>query len=168
MENIDIDNHILKFVVDSVNPINNTLYIEVYNTLARDNNLLDLDDKLLYLMNRVQTVDSAYIPIGINTIFLEVFRNVFNTLGVMVRWDITLRDALALYDLLIEVRDHTNIVDLLKSITEDNFDLFIVTYKLDLDVVSLFEYIIDYSKYKESLYSMYKEELVTDIEDINT
>lgn len=168
MENIDIDNHILKFVVDSVNPINKTLYIEVYNTLAGDNNLLDLDDKLLYLMNRTQSVDITYVPIGINTIFLEVFRNVFNTLGVMVRWDITLRDALALYDLLIEVRDHTNIVDLLKSITEDNFDLIIVTYKLDLDVVSLFEYIIDYSKYKESLYSMYKEELVTDIEDINT
>lgn len=168
MENIDIDNHILKFVVDSVNPINKTLYIEVYNTLAGDNNLLDLDDKLLYLMNRIQSVDIAYIPIGINTIFLEVFRNVFNRLGVMVRWDITLREALSLYDLLIEVRDHANIVDLLKSITVDNFDLFIVTHKLDLDVVSLFEYIIDYSKYKESLYSMYKEELVTDIEDINT
>ena len=165
MENIDIDNHILKFVVDSVNPINNTLYIEVYNTLARDNNLLDLDDKLLYLMNRIQSVDVAYIPIGINTIFLEVFRNVFNTLGVMVRWDITLRDALALYDLLVEIRDHVNIVDLLKNITEDTFDLFIISYKLDLEVVSLFDYIIDYSKYTENLYNMYKEELMVD--DIN-
>ncbi len=165
MENIDIDNHILAFVVDSVNPVNKTLYIEVYNTLAGDNNLLDLDDKLLYLMNRVQTVDSAYIPIGINTIFLEVFRNVFNRLGVLVRWDITLRDALALYDLLVEIRDHVNIVDLLKNITEDTFDLFIISYKLDLEVVSLFDYIIDYSKYTENLYNMYKEELMVD--DIN-
>lgn len=165
MENIDIDNHILAFVVDSVNPVNKTLYIEVYNTLAGDNNLLDLDDKLLYLMNRVQTVDSAYIPIGINTIFLEVFRNVFNRLGVLVRWDITLRDALALYDLLVEIRDHVNIVDLLKNITDDTFDLFIISYKLDLEVVSLFDYIIDYSKYTENLYNMYKEELMVD--DIN-
>ena len=46
MEDVNIDNHILKFVVDSVNPINKDVYIEAYGTLARDGNLLDLDDKL--------------------------------------------------------------------------------------------------------------------------
>ena len=168
MDDINIDNHILKFVVDSVNPVNKNVYIEAYGTLARDNNLLDLDDKLLYLMNKTESVDITYIPLGINTIFLEVFRNVFSNLGVSVRWDIILRDALSLYDLLVEVRDHTNIVDLLRDTSIDSFDLFNITDKLDLDVVSLFEYIMDYDKYKNSLYSMYKEDILYGGEDINT
>ena len=168
MDDINIDNHILKFVVDSVNPVNKNVYIEAYNTLARDNNLLDLDDKLLYLMNKTESVDITYIPLGINTIFLEVFRNVFSNLGVSVRWDIILRDALSLYDLLVEVRDHANIVDLLRDTSIDSFDLFNITDKLDLDVVSLFEYIMDYDKYKNSLYSIYKEDILYGREDINT
>ncbi len=168
MEDLNIDNHILKFVVDSVNPINKNVYIEAYTSLSRDNNSLDIDDKLLYLMNKIESVDITYIPIGINTIFLETFRNVFNKLGVSVRWDITLRDSLSLYELLIEVRDHDNIVDLLRDISLDNFDLFIVTNKLDLDVISLFEYIMDYSNYRDSLYSLYREELLIISEDINT
>lgn len=168
MEDVNIDNHILKFVVDSVNPVNKDVYIEAYSRLGRDRNSLELDDKLLYLMNRTNSVDITYIPIGINTIFLEVFRKVFSNLGVSVRWDITLRDALALYDLLVEVRDHTNIVDVLRDIPIDVFDLYNITNKLDLDVISLFEYIMDYDKYKESLYSMYKEDILYSGEDINT
>lgn len=168
MEDVNIDNHILKFVVDSVNPVNKDVYIEAYSRLGRDRNSLELDDKLLYLMSRTNSVDITYIPIGINTIFLEVFRKVFSNLGVSVRWDITLRDALALYDLLVEVRDHTNIVDILIDIPIDVFDLYNITNKLDLDVISLFEYIMDYDKYKESLYSMYKEDILYSGEDINT
>lgn len=168
MEDVNIDNHILKFVVDSVNPVNKDVYIEAYSRLGRDRNSLELDDKLLYLMSRTNSVDITYIPIGINTIFLEVFRKVFSNLGVSVRWDITLRDALALYDLLVEVRDHTNIVDVLRDIPIDVFDLYNITNKLDLDVISLFEYIMDYDKYKESLYSMYKEDILYSGEDINT
>lgn len=168
MDDVNIDNHILKFVVDSVNPVNKNVYIEAYGTLARDNNLLDIDDKLLYLMNKTGSVDITYIPLGINTIFLEVFRKVFSNLGVSVRWDIILRDALSLYDLLVEVRDHTNIVDVLRDISIDSFDLYNVTDKLDLDVISLFEYIMDYDKYKESLYIMYKEDILYSGEDINT
>lgn len=168
MEYVNIDNHILKFVVDSVNPINKDVYIEAYGTLARDGNLLDLDDKLLYLMNKTESVDITYIPLGINTIFSEVFRKVFSNLGVSVRWDIMLRDSLALYDLLIEVRDHVNIVDLLRDISIDSFDLYNITDKLDLDVISLFEYIMDYDKYRDSLYVMYKEDILYNGKDINT
>lgn len=167
MDNFNTDNHILRFVVDSVNPINKNVYIEAYTTLARDNNLLDLDDRLLYLMNKIESVDIAYIPIGINSIFSEIFRKVFSKLGVSVRWDIILRDSLALYDLLIEVRDHTNIVDILSDISIDSFDLFIITDRLDLDVVNLFEYILDYEQYKQSLYANYKEDLLNS-DDINT
>lgn len=157
---INIDNHILKFVVDNVNPINQNVYIEAYSTLARDNNLLDLDDKLLYLMNKLESLDPTYIPLGINTAFSEVFRNVFTKLGITVVWDIMLRDSLALYDLLIELRDHSNIVDILRDISIDSFDLFMITDRLDLDVVSLFDYIRDYDTFKENLYAMYKEDIL--------
>jgi hypothetical protein len=168
MEVVDIDNHILKFVLDNTNPVNRNVYIEAYSTLARDNNLLDLDDKIIYLMNRVESLDPNYIPLGISTIFSEIFRNVFTKMGVVVRWDIILRDSLSLYDLLVEIRDHDNIVDILKDISIDSFDLFNITDKLDLEVISLFEYITSYDLFKENLYAIYKEEILTAIDYINT
>lgn len=168
MDELNIDNHILRFVVDSVNPINKNVYIEAYTTLSNDGNLLDLDDKVLYLIGKTEAVDVTYIPLGINTIFLEIFRNVFSKLGVVVRWDITLRDALSLYDLLVEVRDHVNIVDVLLDVSIDTFDLYTITDRLDLEVINILEYILDYDKFKDSLYATYKEDILYSEADINT
>lgn len=161
MEDINIDNHILTFVLESVNPINKNIYIEAYNTLSIDSNLLDLDEKLIYLMNKTESVDVSYIPIGINTIFLEVFRNVFSKLGVFVNWDISLRDSVALYDLLVEIKNHVNIVDILRVVSISDFDLYSITDKLDLEVINILEYIKDYTMFKESLYATYKEDILS-------
>lgn len=165
MENINIDStmildsHHLEFVKSYVNPINQQLYIESYTALSSAGRLDELDNKLSYLQSKLEAVDSSYIPLGINTIFKEVFRNSLNLKGVYTISDIELNTMLSLWDLLIEVEFHDNIADILRDTARSDFDIINVLYKLDLDIVNILEYIKDYELFIDRLYGKYVEEI---------
>lgn len=154
-----VDNHHLEFVKSYVNPINQQVYVESYTTLARARKMYELDSKLSYLQSKIDTVDSSYIPLGINTIFKEVFRNNLNLKGVYTTNDIELSTMLSLWDLLLELENHDNIADVLRDTARSDFDIVQVLYKLDLDVVNIIEHIKDYEIFIDRLYSKYVEEI---------
>ncbi len=150
---IIVDNKHINFVKESVNPVNVDLYISVYTTLANDNLSSELDSKLSYLMSKINAIDIAYIPIGINTIFKEVLRKVIKDKGIDVNWDLDLRGLLSTYVLINEIEAHNNLVDLLKEIPRTEFDLFLIANKLDFEIVNLLEYINSYEIFADRLYN---------------
>lgn len=147
----------LHFTLEHINPVNKDFYIESYMLLDSAGGRSYLDDRLNYLANYLDKIESDSIPIMVNTIYLETFRREFSNIGIRVSSDILLFEAIALYKALTDIRNSDDLIDYLASTTSDDCNLMILASDLDVPIISHIDHIEDSDSFIKTLYRDNKE-----------
>ena len=147
-----IDTDELSFVVNNINEMNIELYKKIYSIAVEQRHSF-IDNRIIALMSVANNYTPSFISLHINTIFLEYIRTEMMNIGISLETDISLIEAMDVYDAIDEITHNDDLVSCLQSSTSDDCDLFSLGVMLDVDLSRLIIFISSYRDYIKKLYT---------------
>lgn len=147
-----IDTDELSFVINNINEMNIELYKKIYSISAEQRHSF-IDGRVTALMSVANNYTPSFISLHINTIFLEYIRTELMNKGIVLETDISLIEAMSVYDAIEEISNSEDLVSCLQSGTSDDCELFSLGVMLDIDLSRLIIFISSYREYIRKLYT---------------